>query len=157
MSCCGDNTAPKPANTQAEIEKILANLPVAVHGFYDTGAHQLQQLAMIMPPADSKTRTYGRPTFHPDGSIEFPKQEGAPPKDIDGYYRDEQNTFLFRPLWGECILRMQGLKMDQKTGEIDVKMVCNNPEAKNTFQKFVTAKQCSECPVRKTKVRKNPA
>lgn len=154
MSCCDD--APKKEAPTVDIEKILATLPVSVHGYYDTGGHQLQGLQFVMPPDDKKQRTYGRPTFHADGTIEYPKAEGSPPKDISGFYRDEVNPFLFRPLWGECFLRMQGIQMNPKSGEIDVRMVCNNPEA-GTHHKFVTAQQCADCPVRKLKERKNPA
>lgn len=154
MSCCNDD-AVKAATTKEAVQKILASLPTVVHGSYDTGGHQLQGLRHTIPPPDGKTRTYGRPEFHQDGSIEYPTQEGPPPADINGFYRDEQNPFLFHPLWGECTARMQGCKMNPISGEIDVKMVCNNPDAIGNFHQFVTSQQCADCPVRRA--RKNPA
>lgn len=152
MSCCDGSGQ---ANMKADIDKILSSLPTVVHGYYETGGHQLQGLLMTLPPPDGKHRTYGRPTIHKDGSIEYPPGVGSPPKDINGFYRDKSNPRLFHSLWGECILRMQGTRMDQSTGEIDVRMVCNNPQAAH-FQKFVSAEQCSNCPVRRIKERQNP-
>jgi hypothetical protein len=156
MSCCDGNSEATQATTQKEqIEKILASLPAVVHGHYETGGHQLQGLRYTIPPPDGVQRTYGRPEFLQDGSIQYPTQDGPPPAEINGFFRDEKNSFLFHPLWGECFLRMQGSKLDPKTGEITVRMVCNNPEAIGNFQKFVTAQQCAHCPVRRA--RKNPA
>lgn len=169
MGCCeGDAKPGSPVDQKAMAEKIMASLPVPVYGYTPTAGHQLQALQTLMPPDDDKRRNFQRPTFHADGSIEYPRAwaekdgttsvEVGPdvPKEINGYIRDERNTFLFHPLWGECVKRMQGLQMNPKTGEVDVKMVCSNPESPHSM-KFVTAVNCSECPVRCLPQRKNPA
>jgi hypothetical protein len=159
MGCCeGDAKPGSPVDQKAMAEAILANLPVAMLGYSGSVGHQLQALQTSMPPDDGKPRLFIRPIFHPDGSIEYPQDKiiTRDPKEPNGYIRDTNNRFLFHPLWGECTKRMQGLQMDPKTAEVDVKMVCSHPETPHSM-KFVTALNCSECPLRSLPIRKNPA
>jgi hypothetical protein len=107
---------------------------------------------MPLPAADpvkDNERTFRRPIFHADGSIEYPKQEGdwEPPQNITGYVRDPDNKWLFHPEWNQCSLRAQSAFLKANCGCIDVIMRCNNPKAE-TFYQRLSADICAKCPVR---------
>ena len=113
----------------------------------------LAAIALTLPavsPEKAAERTFKPPTFHPDGSIEYPKGEKdwEPPRDINGYVRDPDNKWLFHPLWVPCQLRHQTAFMKANCGCIDVIMRCNNPQAPE-FQQRLPHEACAKCPVRK--------
>jgi hypothetical protein len=143
MSDCG-GCNDKPGPSQAAIDRILSKIPTSVHA-----GVSLKNLGFTLPPDDGLVRLYPRPKFHEDGSIEYTNGGGAPPPEINGYKRDSHNPRLFHPIWPECVMRMQGTKMDRKTGAIDLVMVCNHPEVKDHFMKNVPADACVGCPSRK--------
>lgn len=147
MSCCEGESTPAIVPTQAQIDALMAGLPRVVVASSDPYHPLASSIRNSMPTGPG-------PTIHDDGSIEFAVTEGAdPPQDINGYTRDPANPWLFRAQWSECQLRMAGVR--KVGGSVDIRMVCNNPQV-TTFQKFVTAEQCSACPA-KTGARKNPA
>lgn len=110
----------------------------------------LAQLKHVLPPDDGQRRDFGHPTFHSDGSIEYPKREGdwEPPPVPNGYERDAQNKWQFHPLWQPCVFRLYGLKQPRQCGCIDVIAICNHPDAPQ-FGKYVKhASDCATCPIR---------
>ena len=113
----------------------------------------LAAIALTLPavnPEKAAERTFKPPTFHPDGSIEYPrdKKDWEPPRDINGYVRDPGNKWLFHPLWVPCQLRHQTAFMKANCGCIDVIMRCNNPQAPE-FGQRLPHEACAKCPVRK--------
>lgn len=147
MGCC-DGKPVDAADQKERLAKIMSKLPQAVYA----GPDEVVGLRYAMPMDDGVQRPFGRPTILADGSIEYPKGDTKPPAEINGYRRDTDNPWLFHPLWPQCSLRMCGVKLDRKTGEIDIRMACNHPQAPQ-FQKFVTVDVCDGCPLR---ARKNP-
>jgi len=112
----------------------------------------LAAIALTLPvetPEKIADRTFKPPTFHDDGSIEYPKGEKdwEPPRDINGYVRDPDNKWLFHPLWPVCGLRHQMAFLKANCGCIDVVMRCNNPQAPE-FGQRVAHDTCINCPVR---------
>jgi hypothetical protein len=109
-------------------------------------------IALTLPAADSikdAERTFQRPIFHDDGSIEYPKREGdwEPPQNINGYVRDTDNKWLFHPLWPPCVLRHQMAFLKANCGCIDVVMRCNSPQSP-AFGQRLAHETCANCPVR---------
>jgi len=149
MSCCDGETPSKPlAKTQEQIDAIMSGLPQTVIAASDPKHPLASSIRNSMPMPG--LGTYSLPTVHNAGSIEYAPVDAQPPPEPNGYLRDPQNPWLFHPVWPECQLRMAGVRKD-KSGVIDVKMVCNNPGVPQ-FMKFVKADDCAAC----TK-RKNPA
>ena len=81
---------------------------------------------------------HGRPTVHPDGSLEFP----GPPPSLAGYREEGQRAY---PAWPHCTLRM--LKVQVVDQLLGLEGICGNPEAES-FCLAVTPDQCQNCPVR---------
>jgi hypothetical protein len=86
--------------------------------------------------------------FEPDGTIVYEREEGEPPRDINGYQRDPDNPLRFTPLWPDCRLRHPTAVRFANCGCIDVIMRCNNP-ALPRFADRVKHTTCQECPQRK--------
>jgi hypothetical protein len=145
--CCDKVVSPEIA--KVTINDILNRLPQAVYGA-NTPHNPLKSLGATLPVDDGVVRKFGRPQVLDDGSIQYPPGDEHPPE-INGYARDENNPFLFHPLWPECLLRMQGTRLDRKSGAINVSMVCNSPEAKDHFMKYVKHTDCEGCPFRKAR------
>ena len=98
-------------------------------------------------PASTSNPTFQRPTFHDDGSIEYVKTEKEP-LDIDGYVRDENNHWLFHPLWNKCALRHAVAYFKAACGCVTLVMRCNNPQSAEFGQRLAHT-TCESCPVRK--------
>ena len=81
---------------------------------------------------------HGRPTVHPDGSLEFP---GCPPT-LPGYR--QQGPRLY-PAWPPCALRM--LRVQVIEGVLSIAGVCGNPAAEK-FSHEVAVDHCRSCFVR---------
>lgn len=111
----------------------------------------LHLIGRTLPADDGVQRDFGRPTFHSDGRIEYPKRPGdwEPPAEIDGYERDGENKWLFHPKWDFCNLRMMGAALKENCGCISVVSKCMHPLAP-TFNQFVTHADCSTCPHRRS-------
>lgn len=133
-------------NDQQHINDILNSLPQSVHRPQGYGLASIRHTIYD----DGKERMYSFPKIHDDGTVEYDRKgtEPEPPPDIRGYRRDADNPFLFHPAWPDCSFRMQGARIDQNTGALQLVMVCNHPEAEH-FGKYVSAVNCDECPVRK--------
>lgn len=84
--------------------------------------------------------THGRPTVHPDGSLEFP---GTPPE-IPGYRREGARLY---PIWPPCTLRM--LRVQVVDGVLGIAGICGGPTAEH-FSREATLDQCRNCPVRQS-------
>ncbi len=99
-------------------------------------------------PKDAE-RTFKRPVFHEDGSIEYPRQEGdwEIPMVPQGYARDPENKFKLLPLWNFCQLRSLTAAVKENCGCLDVVAKCVNPAAPSFGQRLAHA-TCESCPVR---------
>lgn len=108
----------------------------------------LADLQFAMPFDDGIRRQFRRPVVDNDGSIEYPKLSGdtVPPDNIEGYERDPENPWRFTPVWPECVLRAQGVKL-KPNGCIDVAMVCQHPQAEQ-FSQPIGVDACLSCPIR---------
>jgi hypothetical protein len=78
---------------------------------------------------------HGRPTVHPDGSLEFP---GLPPA-LAGYRAEGQRLY---PIWPACPHRMLRVKVVDKT--LQIAGLCGNPEA-GQFGEEVSPDHCQNC------------
>ena len=83
---------------------------------------------------------HGRPTVHPDGSLEFP----GPPPALPGYRAAGQRLY---PAWPPCVLRM--LKVQVIDGVLNIAGICGNPEA-GQFGQEAAMDQCQNCPARRS-------
>jgi hypothetical protein len=140
--CGGCDAAKKmtPEEKAKKRDEVLAKLPVAVTPQQKQG---LGGLAYGIIPKD-------KAEVHPDGSIEYQADFPNPPCP-NGY--EPVTTHLFRPLWNDCIARMQGLK-HMVDGSIEVKMLCNHRQH-DLFQRFITVDACLSCPLRKVRENTN--
>jgi len=104
---------------------------------YSGGSHEnhLAMMRFTLPPG------YGRVTFHDDGSIEYQRgpDDWEPPRPIDGYVLDGENSWLFRPVWTPCALRMHSTVLHESCQCIDVIAFCMRS------QKMVTSEKCDSC------------
>lgn len=83
---------------------------------------------------------HGRPTVHPDGSLEF----SGPPPALSGYRQDGSRLY---PAWPHCLLRM--LRVQVIDGVLGVAGLCGNPDAE-PFSGEAALEQCQNCPVRRS-------
>lgn len=118
---------------------------------YYVPSRPLADLRYSLPIHDGVQRQFQRPVFSDDSSLEYPRLAGdtTPPDDIDGFQRDQDNPWLFHPVWLECAVRAEGTKL-KPNGCIDVVMACNNPAAP-TFMKPVKCATCQTCVFRLTR------
>ncbi len=79
---------------------------------------------------------HGRPTAHPDGSLEFP----GPPPVIPGYRQKGQRLY---PDWPPCTLRM--LRVQVISRVLGITGVCGNLQSTQSGQE-VLPDQCHKCP-----------
>ncbi len=82
---------------------------------------------------------HGRPTVHPDGSLEF----SGPPPTLAGYRQEGQRLYA---AWLPCALRM--LRVQVIDGVLGIAGLCGTPEAEH-FDQEVAPNQCQDCPVRR--------
>lgn len=117
-----------------------------------TGGEPEQHLAMMQYtlPED-----YTRGKFLPDGSIQYEKglDDWEPPSPVEGYKRDTEDPWLFRPLWKSCQLRMYSTVVKESCRCIQVRAACNHPETPIEVSGNVTLEVCEACqhrePIRK--------
>jgi len=83
---------------------------------------------------------HGRPTIHPDGSLEF----SGPPPALVGYRQEGQRLY---PTWPPCMLRM--LRVQVMDGTLGIVGLCGTPEAEH-FSQEVTPDHCQHCPARRS-------
>jgi hypothetical protein len=107
----------------------------------------LQAIQDLLPPHKP-----GRDRkFHidEDGTIVYEKEESEwePPREINGYQHDPQDSWRFTPLWKPCALRHVVAVRYANCGCIGVIMRCNNPEAP-LFVDRVSHTDCASCPKR---------
>lgn len=82
---------------------------------------------------------HGRPTVHPDGSLEF----SGPPPGLAGYRQEGSRLY---PAWPPCALRMLRVQVvDQVLG---IAALCGSPEAEH-FGREVVPEQCKGCLTRR--------
>jgi hypothetical protein len=109
----------------------------------------LQAIENTLPPPDNVPRSFARPVFNMNGSIEYPRRAGdwEPPQDIEGWVRDNENKWLFRPLFPPCTYRHCTAFFKANCGCISIVSRCTNPLA-ITFGERITPEICNACPVR---------
>lgn len=78
------------------------------------------------------------------GVLSYPK-DGPKPACPEGF--EAIDDYTFKPLWPNCKMRMGGLKYLENK-EVEIKMICNHPEAPH-FSKFVVLDDCAGCPLRR--------
>lgn len=81
---------------------------------------------------------HGRPTVHPDGSLEF----SGPPPALVGYRQEGERLY---PIWPPCTLRM--LKVQVVDGVLSIAGICGNPAAEH-FSHETDIIRCHNCPAR---------
>jgi hypothetical protein len=81
----------------------------------------LVQIALTIPEG---SKVLGS---HVDGTIEYEKgpDDFEPPSPIDGFKRDPENKWLFRPLWESCSWRHYTTMLKTKCQCIDVLAKCS--------------------------------
>lgn len=82
--------------------------------------------------------------MHPDGSIEYKKgaDDFEPPALINGYERDPENQWLFRPLWESCTWRYYKIAYKKACRCIDLVAKCT------VNMHWVKFEDCQKCRVR---------
>lgn len=83
----------------------------------------------------------GQILMRTDGSIEYKKDPAAfePPSPINGYKRDSENQWLFKPLWESCTWRHYKVAYKKRCQCIDILAKC----AVNMH--WVTFEDCQKC------------
>jgi hypothetical protein len=84
--------------------------------------------------------THGRPTVHPDGSLEF----AGPPPALSGFRQEGSRLY---PVWPPCTLRM--LRVQVLDGVLNVAGICGSPDSEH-FSREATLYQCRNCPARQS-------
>lgn len=84
--------------------------------------------------------THGRPTIHPDGSLQFP----GPSPTLSGFRQEGSRLY---PAWPLCTLRM--LQVQVLDGVLTIAGICGSPETEH-FGRQVTLDQCQTCPLRQS-------
>ena len=85
---------------------------------------------------------HGRPTVHPDGSLEFP---GTPPA-LSGYRQVSSRLY---PAWSPCSLRM--LRVQVVDGVANIVGICVSPGSER-FGLEVAPDACRSCPACQPKI-----
>jgi hypothetical protein len=147
---CKDCPQPVDKDEQGEptIPKILGQADKSTVGWVlYTGGPPERHLAMMQHTLPDGYQ-YGR--FLPDGSIQYEKGPDGwePPSPIEGYERDAEDQWFFRPLWESCQLRMYGTVVKEACECIQVLTVCSHPETKLNEHGEVTFAMCQSCPRR---------
>lgn len=80
----------------------------------------LVNIILLMPEGFDRIRV------HPDGSLEYEKRpdDWESPSLIDGYERDSENPWLFKPLWESCSWRNYKIALKKKCKCVDVLARC---------------------------------
>jgi hypothetical protein len=117
-----------------ELEGVIYSQVWAIDQGMFTEGH-LVQIVLTIP---------GRPKHigcHSDGSIEYKKgpDDFEPPSPINGFKRDPENKWLFRPLWESCTWRHYTTMLKTKCQCIDVLAKCSANEH------WVRYEDCLEC------------
>jgi hypothetical protein len=103
-----------------ELEGVIYSEIFAVdQGMFAEG--HLVQVVLTIPGQPEHIRC------HPDGAIEYKKgvDDFEPPTPLDGFRRDPENLWLFRPLWESCSWRHYTTMLKTKCQCIDVLAKCS--------------------------------
>ena len=132
-------STPLPSQTM-DVEELLAGLPEGTSGeplpelegvlqsktwAVDQGVFAEGHLLQIIMTIPGEPKWIGS---HVDGSIEYHGKrldDIMPPSPIDGYKRDPENKWLFRPLWESCSWRQYTTILKTKCQCIDVLAKCS--------------------------------
>jgi hypothetical protein len=126
MPCDCPEDQPRPAPSGGRNYLVYSGGPLS--SFYRLVEQAIPDVEMI----------HGRPTVHPDGSLEF----AGPPPALPGYR--QQGPRLY-PAWPPCALRM--LRVQVVDGVLSITGICGSPAAEQPSRE-VTLNQCRNCPVR---------
>ncbi len=90
---------------------------------------------------------YERVEIDSDGVIVYEKDlnDWESPRSIDGFERDSENLFLFRPVWVPCKSRVYSILVQDKCQCIDVLAEClhNNPEDGTPYVRYEDCEKCT--------------
>lgn len=88
--------------------------------------------------------------FEPDGTLVYSRDEGdwEPPRPIDGFEADRDDSWRLRPLWSPCKARLHTAVRFTACGCIGLVSRCSEPRAR--FMQRVTFGVCQECPFPET-------
>jgi len=137
-----------PEQTPSGIPDVIAPEGLASIGWvvYTGGPPELH-LAMMQHtlPAD-----YQKGQFLPDGSIQYEKRpdDWEPPGPIEGYERDTEDAWLFRPLWKSCRMRLYSTVVKEACECIQVVAICSDPESELDEHGKIPFEVCEDCPRR---------
>lgn len=140
---CPDTPYPStksvPKDQAPELKDVLARLPQGtsggpppekpghtyskVWGIHLGGGPEDHLVSVILAVPEG----FDRIVVHPDGSLKYKKGLDGfePPSPINGYERDSENPWLFRPLWESCAMRYYGIVVKEKCQCIDVTAKCS--------------------------------
>jgi hypothetical protein len=138
MGCQDCNKKPEEAIRYGR--RIKPQMPSGYTGCY------LRHLGLALPESPVLGAYYSLPRVASDGTIIYAQEhdDQKPPPDINGYMRCADDPFRFYPLWGECLMRMGGLRYNRDFGFVDVVMICNHPACPHAG-KYLSVVDCVSC------------
>lgn len=106
---------------------------------------QVLQTSVRQPKRSRRARRF---TIEADGTLVYErKEEWEPPRDLQGYVRDESDPWRFKPLWPRCLKRKPKAKRTHGCGGIQITMICRHRDS-SLRDTEVTHEQCQQCQVR---------
>lgn len=105
------------------------------------GEPSFGELKLSIPPG------YERIDINLDGVIEYKKDldDWESPRPIDGYLRDSENPFIFRPQWVPCKSRLYSILVKDQCQCIDVIAECIHTPSKDNKHRYVRYEDCEKC------------
>lgn len=103
--------------------------------------------AAIVVPRDNASSAAPRPVrFEADGTIVYDRrpEDWEPPRNINGYQRDPNDSFRFIRLWPPCPSRKEDVVRYPACGCINILARCGNPHGDH-FGKQITHTDCLGC------------
>jgi hypothetical protein len=108
----------------------------------------LEDFASVDASISEPQPAYRQFVVEKDGSILYTQEEGVwePPRDMDGYRRDPNNSWRFIPLvWPDCVGRHVAFFQRKNCGCLGTTITCNN-EKSESYKQRVTVDICEKCP-----------
>ena len=90
---------------------------------------------------------YDRIEIDSEGVIVYKKDldDWESPRSIDGYERDPENPFVFRPLWSPCKSRLYSILVQDQCQCVDVLAECTYRLPEKDKHLFVKYEECEKC------------
>jgi len=92
-------------------------------------------------------RGFDRIEIDSEGVITYKKDldDWESPKSIDGFERDTENPFVFRPLWVPCRSRLYSIVVRDKCQCVDVVAECMHNPPEDGKHLYVKYEECEKC------------